>query len=255
MDIALNSDMGESYGMYKMGDDDGLLEVINSANLACGFHAGDPLVMRRSVKNAKAKGISIGAHPAYPDHQGFGRRPMKLTPAEIEADVLYQIGALQAIAAAEGHKVTHVKPHGALNNQACEDADLAAAIARAIHALDPGLILLAPVLSELGKAGLNQGLPVAWEVFADRTYTDRATLTPRSQPDAMVEGGTESLNHIMKMIEVGGIVSTSGKVMKTPIHSICVHGDGEHALSAAKAVREGLMKAGVTLKPLDQMAL
>ena len=184
--INLNADLGESFGAWTMGEDAALLQVICSANIACGFHAGDPLVMRQTVHTALAAGVSLGAHPAYPDLQGFGRRPMKLAAAELEAMILYQVGALAGIAAAEGGRLTHVKPHGALSNQACEDADLAWTVVRAVRAFDRDLILLAPVLSELYRAAEAAGLPVAGEIFADRAYTDTGMLVPRKQPGAVI---------------------------------------------------------------------
>lgn len=174
--INLNADMGESFGAWQMGDDQALLQIVSSANLACGFHAGDPLIMRSTVRLALAQGVSIGAHPSFPDLQGFGRRAMQLTPAELEATILYQVGALQAMATAEGGRVSHVKPHGALNNIACADAAIAATVARAVHSLDPTLILLAPAHSELARAGEAAGLPVRYEVFADRAYLDDGQL-------------------------------------------------------------------------------
>lgn len=254
MQINLNADMGESFGMYRMGDDAALLSIVDSANVACGFHAGDPVVMRRTVELAKAEGVSIGAHPSFPDLQGFGRRYMKMPPAELEAAVLYQMAALDGVARVGGHRMTHVKPHGALNNAAAEDADLAAVIARAVKAFDRDLILLAPALSELEAAGRAAGLRVAIEVFADRAYTDAGNLVPRGQPGAMVEGAEASLAHVAAMLDAGGLVAQSGKVLSTPIHSICVHGDGAHAVAAARAVREGLIARGAEPTPLDRLS-
>ncbi|PKO79975.1 MAG: hypothetical protein CVU19_15070 [Betaproteobacteria bacterium HGW-Betaproteobacteria-13] len=228
MKINLNADLGESFGAWKMGEDEALLQVVRSANIACGFHAGDPLVMRNTVRTALAAGVSLGAHPSYPDLQGFGRRPMKMAPNELEAMVIYQVGALAGMAAAEGGRVTHVKPHGALNNQACEDAALADAVARAVRAIDPGLILLAPVLSELYKAGERAGLRVVAEIFADRAYTDAGMLVPRGQPGAVI----------------GGVVSQSGKVLPAAMHSICVHGDTPGAVDNARSLRAALEAGG-----------
>lgn len=253
MQINLNADMGESFGMYRMGDDAALLSIVDSANVACGFHAGDPVVMRRTVELAKTEGVSIGAHPSFPDLQGFGRRYMKMPPAELEAALIYQMAALAGVARVGGHAMTHVKPHGALNNAAAEDADLATVIARAVKAFDRDLILLAPALSELEAAGRAAGLRVAIEVFADRAYTDAGSLVPRGQPGAMVEGAEASLAHVAAMLDAGGLVSQSGKVLPTPIHSICVHGDGAHAVAAARAVREGLIGRGATPTPLDRL--
>lgn len=242
--INLNADLGESFGAWKMGDDAALLRVVGAANIACGFHAGDPLVMRQTVRTALAAGVGLGAHPAYPDLQGFGRRPMAMAPAEVEAAVIYQVGALAGMAAAEGGRLTHVKPHGALNNQACEDAALADTLARAIRAVDRDLILLAPALSELSAAGLRAGLPVAMEVFADRAYTDAGTLVSRSLPGAVLQGGEAVVAHVRRMLDARGIVTASGKVLPTAMHSICVHGDTPGAVAHATQLRTALQAAG-----------
>jgi UPF0271 protein len=244
MKINLNADLGESFGAWRMGEDEALLGVVGAANIACGFHAGDPLVMRRTVRTALAAGVGLGAHPAYPDLQGFGRRPMTMAPAELEAAVIYQVGALAGIAAAEGGRLVHVKPHGALNNQACEDAALADCIARAVKAVDAGLILMAPALSELQRAGERAGLAVALEVFADRAYTDAGTLVPRSRPGAVLHDDEEVLAHVMRMLDAGAIVAHSGKRLPTAMHSICVHGDTPGAVANARRLRAGLAAAG-----------
>ncbi|MCF8479880.1 MAG: 5-oxoprolinase subunit PxpA [Rhodospirillum sp.] len=253
MRVNLNADMGESFGMYRMGDDDGLLSIVGSANVACGFHGGDPMVMRRTIALARENGVSIGAHPSFPDLVGFGRRFMAMAPKDLEATLLYQLAALEGMARVEEHAMTHVKPHGALNNAACEDADLAGVIARSVALFDKELILLAPALSELEKAGRAAGLKVGIEVFADRAYTESGSLVPRSQPDAMVEGGEASLAHVTAMLDAGGLVTRAGKVLPTEIHSICVHGDGVHAVAAARALRNGLKARGATLAPLDRI--
>lgn len=253
MKLNLNADLGESFGAWTLGEDAALLQVVNSANIACGFHAGDPLVMRATVRGALAAGVSLGAHPAYPDLQGFGRRPMALSAAEVEAMVIYQIGALAAIAAAEGGRVSHVKPHGALSNQACEDAALADAVARAVRAVDRTLILLAPACSALYAAGERAGLRVAAEIFADRAYTDAGTLVPRAQPGAVLHDADAVLAHVLRMLEAGGIVSAGGKVLKTPVHSICVHGDTPGAAVSAGRLRAALAAAGWRLVALPEM--
>lgn len=250
--INLNADLGESFGAWTMGSDAELLQVINSANIACGFHAGDPVVMRETVRLALANGVSLGAHPAFPDLQGFGRRVMHLSPQELEATILYQVGALQAMAAAEGGRVTHVKPHGAMNNMACADAAMAATVARAVKALDRELILLAPALSALERAGEAAGLRVAREVFADRTYQADGQLTPRSQPGAVLHGAQDCVQHVLRMLDAGGIVTTDGQRLPTHIDSICVHGDGPGAVEAARAIRAALEAAGHRLVPLTE---
>ncbi|WP_291011934.1 5-oxoprolinase subunit PxpA [Hydrogenophaga sp.] len=250
MNINLNADLGESFGAWTMGEDVALLQVVGTANIACGFHAGDPLVMRTTVRTALAAGVSLGAHPAYPDLQGFGRRPMKMAPAELEAAIIYQIGALAAMAAAEGGRLTHVKPHGALNNQACEDAALADTVARAVRAIDRELILLAPARSEMITAGQRAGLAVAAEIFADRAYNDSANLVPRSQPGAVIHDPDEVVAHVMRMLDSGCIVAQSGKRLPTHFHSICVHGDTPGAVTNARRLRGAIETAGWTLTGL-----
>jgi UPF0271 protein len=251
--INLNADLGESFGAWKMGEDEALLQVVRSANIACGFHAGDPVVMRHTVRNAIAAGVSLGAHPAYPDLQGFGRRAMKFAPAELEAMVIYQVGALAGMAAAEGGRVTHVKPHGALNNQACEDAALADAVARAVMAVDRELILLAPVLSELYRAGERTGLEVAGEIFADRAYTDAGMLVPRGQPGAVIHDHDELVTHVLRMLEAGGVIAQSGKCLPAPMDSICVHGDTPGAVDSARRLRAALEARGWVVDTLPAM--
>lgn len=250
--LNLNADLGESFGAWKMGSDTELLQIVGSANIACGFHAGDPLVMRRTVRQALDAGVSIGAHPSFPDLQGFGRRAMQVPAAELEGMLIYQIGALSGIARAEGGVLTHVKPHGALNNMACEDAALAATVARAVKAFDATLILLAPALSQLQRAGEAAGLAVGIEVFADRAYTDEGNLVPRSKPGAVLHAAEDCVAHVLRFVEAGGIVCASGKILKTPFHSICVHGDGPQAVAAAAAIRDAMGVAGVALVPLPQ---
>jgi 5-oxoprolinase (ATP-hydrolysing) subunit A len=252
MKINLNADLGESFGAWTMGEDAALLQVVRAANIACGFHAGDPLVMRTTVRTALAAGVGLGAHPAYPDLQGFGRRPMQMAPAELEAALLYQIGALAGIAAAEGGRLSHVKPHGALSNQACEDAAIADTVARAVRAYDRDLILLAPALSELSTAGERAGLRVAAEVFADRAYTDAATLAPRREPGAVLHEPDAVVAHVLRMLDAGGIVARSGRVLPTPMHSICLHGDTPGAVGNATRVRQALERAGWRVVGLEE---
>jgi UPF0271 protein len=252
--INLNADLGESFGAWSMGRDGEMLQLVDSANIACGFHAGDPTVMRQTVATARRHGVSIGAHPSFPDLQGFGRRRIDMAPAEVEAMVIYQIGALQGIAAAEQHRVTHVKPHGALNNLACENLDLARCIARAVRAAGPDLILLAPALSALVQAGREATLPVVEEIFADRQYTDEGNLVPRSHPQAMVHGADASVRHVMAMLDGAALVSIHGKRLPCAAGSICVHGDNAEAVATAQAVRAALQAAGYALVPLPGLA-
>ena len=251
--INLNADLGESFGAWSMGNDAALLQVIGSANIACGFHAGDPVVMRDTVRLALANGVSLGAHPAFPDLQGFGRRAMQLSAKELEANILYQVGALQAMATAEGGRVTHVKPHGALSNIACAERKVADAIARAVHRLDPAMILLAPAASQLIAAGRGMGLPVVEEIFADRAYMDDGNLVPRSQPGAMIHGAENSLKHVMRMVEESALISINGKRLPVNPQSICVHGDNADAVATAQAIRDGLLAAGYGLATIPEL--
>jgi UPF0271 protein len=251
--LNLNADLGESFGPWTMGSDDAMLRVVKSANIACGFHAGDPLVMFNTVALAKACGVSIGAHPGYPDLQGFGRRRMDIPLAELEAMLTCQIGALDACARAQGVRVTHVKPHGALNNIACADRKVAEAIARAVHRLDPSLVLLAPAASHLIAAGRDKGLPVVEEIFADRAYLDDGNLVPRSQPGAMIHGAAASLRHVMSMVEESALISINGKRIPVNPQSICVHGDNADAVATAQAIRDGLAKAGYQLVTVPEL--
>ena len=251
--LNLNSDLGESFGAWEMAGDEPMLGIVNSANVACGYHAGDPLVMMRTLALAGKNGVSVGAHPGFPDLQGFGRRRMDIPAAELEAMLIYQIGALDACARAQGQRVTHVKPHGALSNIACADRKVADVVARAVHRLDPTLILLAPAASQMVLAGREQGLPVIEEIFADRAYLDDGNLVPRSQPGAMIHGAEASLAHVMRMVEEQALVSINGKRIPVEPQSICVHGDNAEAVATAQALREGLTRAGYRLATLPEL--
>ncbi|MCS6811468.1 MAG: LamB/YcsF family protein [Tepidimonas sp.] len=242
--VDLNADLGESFGAWTMGDDEALLEVVDRANVACGFHAGDPLVMRRTVRRAVQRGVAIGAHPSFPDLQGFGRRRMELAPEELQAMLLYQIGALAGLCRAEGARLAHVKPHGALNNMACADEALARTVVQALQAYDPALPLLAPAHSALERAARALGQPVLLEVFADRAYQDDGQLVPRGQPGAVLHDPDKAVAHVMAMLQAGGIVTRSGRVLPTPIHSICVHGDSPQAVQTARRLRQVLAQRG-----------
>jgi UPF0271 protein len=242
--INLNADLGEGYGPWTMGDDDAILAVVNSANVACGGHAGDPDVMRRTLCLAREHGVSVGAHPSYPDLRNFGRRAMALTTTELENQLAAQIGALMGIAALEGVRVSHVKPHGALNNQACVDRALADTICRSVHVIDPGLILLAPAASALVAAGHGAGLAVVEEIFADRAYLPDGQLVPRARPDAMIHGADACLAHVRAMLDADALIAIDGTRIATPIGSICVHGDNPEAVAIARALRNGLETSG-----------
>lgn len=251
--INLNADLGESFGAWQMGNDAALLQIVNSANVACGMHAGDPSIMRDTVRQAIERGVSIGAHPSYPDLQGFGRRVLQMSPRDLEANILYQVGALQAMAAAEGGRVTHVKPHGALNNVACADAAVAATVVRAVQVLDRSLILLAPAHSALVKAAELARMPVRYEVFADRAYLDDGQLMPRSRAGAVLHDARACVDHVLRMLHAHAIVAASGNHLPTRIDSICVHGDGPEAVATARAIQQALESKGYRLVALDQM--
>ena len=253
MRININADMGESWGAFRMGDDAGLLGAVASANIACGLHGGDPRVMADTIRLARDRGVSIGAHPGYADLHGFGRRAMILSDADLEALVLYQLGALAGMAHALGHPMTHVKPHGAMNNQAAADRHMADVIAGAIRSFDPGLILLAPVLSELAAAGSGAGLKVALEIFADRTYEEDGQLTPRALKGSVLHDPEAARDHVLAMLDAGGIVTRTGKVLQTPFHSVCVHGDGAAAVAAARLIRHAVEAAGHQVLPLPDL--
>lgn len=253
MRLNLNADLGESFGSWRMGDDEHLLPVVNSANIACGFHAGDPLVMSQTIERAKACKASIGAHPGFPDLQGFGRRPMSLPHQEIRAIIHYQLAALAGVARCYQWPMTHVKPHGALNNMACEDATLAQTIVQAIYEFDRQLILLAPVLSELAKAAVSCKLPVALEVFADRAYASNGSLASRNLEGAVFHTANKCINHVKAMIDAGGIITLDGDVLPTPFHSVCVHGDSAEAVNIASELRDSLIADGHQLLSLPDL--
>ncbi len=252
--INLNADLGEGYGPWTMGDDSAMLAIVNSANVACGGHAGDPDVMRSTLRLAGELGVSVGAHPSYPDLRGFGRRAMALTPTELENQLAAQIGALKGIAALEGVRVSHIKPHGALNNQACVDRALADTICTTVRRIDPDLILLAPAASQLVAAGHAAGLAVIEEIFADRAYLPDGQLVPRTRPDAMIHGAEACLAHVRAMLDAGALIAIDGTRLPTPIGSICVHGDSPDAVVVARRLRDGLLTAGHHLAPLPELA-
>lgn len=247
MKIDLNCDMGEGFGSWLMGNDAALMQHISSANIACGFHAGDPNVMQQTVRLALKYHVAIGAHPGYPDLQGFGRRVIPMTPAEIYAMTLYQIGALRAIVEAEGGQLQHVKPHGALYNAAAKDTALAEAIARAVLAADKRLILYGLSGSALIFAGKAIGLRTCSEVFADRSYQADGSLTPRNQPKALIEDTEEAVQQALQMIENQTVKSTDGNTIKIVAETLCLHGDGAHALPFAEAISRTFREKGITI--------
>jgi len=252
--IDLNCDLGESFGPWEMGNDAAMIELATSVNIACGFHAGDADIMRHTVDLAKARGVSIGAHPGYRDLHGFGRRPFPgMKASEIENLVAYQIGALQAIATAAGHKVTHVKAHGALANVAFEDDTTAQAIAEGVKAVDPNLVFVVLPHSRLVKAGERANLPMVHEVFADRAYEDDGLLVSRRKPGAVLHDGKAIAERVVRMVQDGAIASVNGKVIKTRMDTICIHGDTPNAVDVASAVRKALSSAGVEIAQMQRL--
>ncbi|WP_212969444.1 LamB/YcsF family protein [Paenibacillus cineris] len=247
--IDLNSDMGEGFGVYRIGADEELMGEITSANIACGYHAGDPSVMRRTVKLALSRGVAIGAHPGLPDLAGFGRRNMDISPEETLDLVTYQIGALQAIAKQEGGRLHHVKPHGALYNMAAVSAPLADAIAEAVCRTDESLILYGLAGSELLAAGARYGLTTASEVFADRSYQPDGTLTPRRLPHALITDTDQAVRQVIRMVKEGTVTSADGAEVSIQADTVCLHGDGEHAITFARELRARLESEGIGVKP------
>lgn len=245
--LDLNCDMGEGLGAWKMGDDAALLDHVSSANIACGYHAGDPGIIHRTVELAIDKGVAVGAHPSLPDLQGFGRRQMQVSPAEAYDMVLYQVGAIGAFACACGGKLAHVKPHGALYNMAAKDGKLARAIARAVKDFDPSLVLFGLAGSELIRAGEQAGLKTANEVFADRTYQADGSLTPRSELGAMIPEASASIAQVKRMIEEGKVRSLDGADVSVRADTLCIHGDEPNAVEFARRIRQALTEAGVRI--------
>ena len=245
--VDLNADLGEGYGAYRCGDDAAMLGLVSSANVACGFHAGDPHIMAETFRLAREKGVAVGAHPGFADLWGFGRRPMPCSAQEIEHMVAYQLGAAQALARFSAHKITYVKAHGALANLASADARIADAIAGAIRAVDPSLTMLAIACSQQMEAGHRAGLRTVPEIFADRGYGDDGLLIARSKPGAMVEDPVDAARRALAMVQEGAIITVSGRRLPTEIGSICLHGDGANAVAAASLLRQYLVDAGVTI--------
>ncbi|MDO7849385.1 5-oxoprolinase subunit PxpA [Hymenobacter sp. M29] len=246
--IDINCDMGESFGAWTLGNDAALLPFITSANIACGFHAGDPGVMRQTVRAALRHGVALGAHPGLPDLVGFGRRNMDISPEEAFDMTAYQLGALNAVAKAEGGRLHHLKPHGALYNMAATNAALAEAIAEAVYKVAPELVLYGLANSELTRAGEKLGLRTAHEVFADRTYQANGTLTPRRQPDALITDAAAAIAQVLRLVMDGQVRSQQGPDVALRADTVCLHGDGAHALEFAQRLHHELRAAGVQLQ-------
>jgi UPF0271 protein len=252
--VDLNSDLGESYGAWRMGDDKAMLAIVSSANVACGFHAGDPLTVLATLREAAARGVSVGAHVSYPDRVGFGRRRMDVAPAELTADVIYQIGALQGLAAAAGTRVRYVKPHGALYNTIADDAVQADAVIAGILAIDKSLVLMAlagaPILERARAAGLR----VVAEAFADRAYTPSGALGSRREPGAVLHDPEEVAQRMLRLSTEGVVTAADGSELRLEAQSICVHGDSPAAVAMARSIRERLADAGVAIAPFAEAA-
>ena len=253
MEININCDLGESSKLHSTENDPLLLEIVNSANIACGYHAGDRPTMEKTIEISKKNNVSIGAHPSFNDRENFGRKRLNLSSNDIQRLVIDQINILSNIANDKGIKVTHVKPHGALNNMACENYDLAKTISEAIIEVNKELIFLVPTGSQLESAGKKLNMKIAAEIFADRNYEDDGNLVSRSKENAMITDPEIAKKHVIKMVENQALNCYSGKQIPCEIDSVCVHGDGKSAVDTAKQIREGLIKSGVTLNPLDKM--
>lgn len=250
--IDLNCDMGESYGVYQLGEDQAAMPLISSANVACGFHASDPDNMWKTVRLAKQHSVAVGAHPAYPDLVGFGRRQMALSNEEIEATILYQLGALQGFCQAEGVKLRHVKAHGALYNKAEKDADTALAIAKAIQKVDPSLIMVCMAGSVMVEAAKSIGLPYAQEVFADRAYTAQGTLVARKLPGAVIHDLNEVVARVMQMVEKQTVTTIDGQELPICADTVCVHGDTPGAVEMIARIRHALEAAGFAVQAMPK---
>lgn len=249
--IDLNCDCGESFGNYVLGLDEQIMDYVSSINVACGFHASDPLTMQKTVKTAAKKNIGVGAHPGYPDLTGFGRRNMDIAPKELKAIVQYQIGALTAFCRAEKIPLSHVKPHGAMYNMAAKDEKLAFAIAEAIGETDSGLILLGLSGSKLLDAGKKAGIKTKSEVFADRNYMDDGTLVPRTRGDALIKSSSDAIKQVITIIKTGTVISVTGKEIPLEPDSVCVHGDTPQALEFVKEISTELERNGIKIQKLS----
>ena len=251
--IDLNSDLGESFGAWTMGMDEEVMNHISSSNIACGWHGGDAEVMLRTVRAAKARGVAIGAHPGYPDMLGFGRRNMTCTPDEVYAYILYQVGALMGVCASEGVALQHVKPHGAMYNQAAKDIILATAIARAVKRLGGDMILMGLACSAFETAAKEEGVPFAAEAFADRGYMADGSLAPRNQKGAFIHDPNEAAARMLTLVREGIVKTHDGQELRLKAHTICLHGDNPEALKMAEVIKHTLESNGVAIKNLREI--
>ena len=253
MEININCDLGEKSKHHSNKYDPDLLEVVNSANIACGFHAGDEETMHQTIKISKKNGVSIGAHPSFNDPENFGRERMNLSSTEIKKLIIDQYEILQKIALNYNESVSHIKPHGALNNMACEDIELATVIAKTINEISKDLIYLVPTGSKMEQAAKKLNMKIACEIFADRNYEDDGNLVSRKKPHALITDPEKAKKHVLNMVKNQSLNCHSGKQIPCEIDSVCIHGDNESSLSTAKSIRENLIENGLQLKPLNQM--
>lgn len=251
--VDLNSDLGESFGRYTLGMDEKIIPLITSANVACGFHASDPVVMEKTIAMAEKANIRVGAHPGFLDLMGFGRRNMVISPEEAKAYTLYQVGALAAFAQAKGCRLQHVKPHGALYNMAAKDYELSRAICEGIYGFDKDLIVLALSGGELARAAKDMGMRVAQEVFADRAYEADGTLVNRRKEGAMITDEEEAISRVIRMVKEKKVTAVTGNDISIEADSVCVHGDGQKALAFVERIRAALQKEGIAICPLAEI--
>ena len=253
MEININCDLGEKSKFHSIENDPELLNIVNSANIACGYHAGDEQTMEMVIQISKKNGVSLGAHPSFKDPENFGRKRMNLSSLEIKKLIFDQYEILQKIAQKYNENVTHIKPHGALNNMACEDLELATTLAVAIKELNKDIIYLVPTGSQMEVAAKKNGLRIACEIFADRNYEDNGNLISRSKPNALITDPELAKNHVLSMVKNQAINCLSGKQIPCEIDSVCIHGDNESSLATAKSIRDNLVDNGLELKPLNKM--
>lgn len=253
LNIDINCDLGESFGAYTIGNDEEVLKFVSSVNVACGYHAGDPLVMEKTVKMALEKGVAIGAHPGYPDLMGFGRRNLSISPEEARSYMIYQIGALKGFVEAYGGKLQHVKPHGALYNTAAVDYGLARAVAEAVYSIDSELIFVGLANSMLTKAAKDVGLKAANEVFADRAYNKDGTLVSRKQPGAVIHDTDFCIDRVLQMIREKTVTAISGETVMIKADTICIHGDNSMALEFASSLSKAIISSQIAIKPLREV--
>ena len=253
MEININCDLGEKSKHHSNKHDPDLLEIVNSANVACGFHAGDEETMSQVVQISKKNGVSIGAHPSFNDPENFGRKRIDLSSSEIRKLMVDQYEILQKIASKHGETVTHIKPHGALNNMACEDIELATTLAKAINEISEDLIYLVPTGSKMEEAAKKLDMKIACEIFADRNYEDDGNLVSRKKPYALIIDPEQAKKHVLSMVKNQSLNCHSGKQIPCEIDSVCIHGDNESSLATAKSIKKNLIKNGLNLKPLNLM--